>query len=63
MLFTIECICNSEMIPKHVTCSLGNPWHCLGALCSNHGHTNYAPFSLSASIRFHLPLWACRVGY
>jgi len=53
MLFTIERICNCEMIPKHVTCSLQNPWRCPGALCSN-----YAPFSLSASIRFHLPLWA-----
>jgi len=44
MLFTIECICNSEIIPKHVTRSLGNPWHCPGALCSNHTHTNHAPF-------------------
>jgi len=58
MLFTIERIYNSEMIPKHMTCSLENPWRCSGALCSNHTHTNYAPISLSASIRFRLPLWA-----
>jgi len=32
------------MIPKHVACSLENPWRCPGALCSNHTHTNYAPF-------------------
>jgi len=63
MLFMTECICNSEIFPKHVTCSLENPWRCPGALCSNHAHTNYAPFLLSASIRFHLRLWACRVGY
>jgi len=25
MLFTIEPICNSEMIPNHATCSLKNP--------------------------------------
>jgi len=53
LLFTIERICNCEMIPTHMTCSLKNPWRCPGVLCSNHTQTNYAPFSLSASIRFH----------
>jgi len=58
MLFTIERICNGETIPEHVTCSLKSPWRNPGALCNNHNQTKYAPFSLSASIRFHLPLWA-----
>jgi len=58
LLFTIERICNSEMIPKHITSSLKNPWRCHGVLCSNHTQTNYASFSLSASIRFHPSLWA-----
>ena len=56
MLFTTECICNCERIPKNVTCSLKNPWHGPGTLCNNHTQTNYAPFSLPASIRFYLPL-------
>jgi len=42
--------------------SLTQPWCAMqqsyDALCSNHTQTNYAPFSLSASIRFHLSLWA-----
>jgi len=58
LLFNIERICNCEMIPRHISCSLKNPWRCLGVLCSNHAQANYAPFSLSASICFHLPLWA-----
>jgi len=58
MLFTTERICNCERIPKDVTCSLKNPWRSPGALCSNHTQTNYAPFSLPASIRFYLPLSA-----
>jgi len=58
LLFATERICNCEMMTKHMTCSLKNPWRCPGVLCSNHAQTNYAPFSLSASIRFHLPLWA-----
>ena len=58
LLFATERICNCEMMTKHMTCSLKNPWRCPGVLCSNHAQTNYALFSLSASIRFHLPLWA-----
>ena len=53
-----ERIYNCEMIPEHMTCSLKNPWRCPGVLCSNHTQTNYAPFSLLASIRFHPPVWA-----
>jgi len=51
-----ERICNYAMIPKHMTRPPKNPWCSTGALCSNHTQTNYAPFSLSASIHFHLPL-------
>ena len=36
MLFTIEPICNCEMIPNHVTCYLKNPGCSPGVLCSNH---------------------------
>jgi len=54
----IELICKCEMIPKHMTCYLKNPWGCPGVLCSNHSQTNYSLFLLSASIRFQLPLWA-----
>ena len=57
-LFMIELICKCEMIPKHMTCYLKNPWGCPGVLCSNHSQTNYSLFLLSASIRFQLPLWA-----
>jgi len=55
-LFMWGRICNGAMIPKHVYCSLKNLWHTPGVLCSNHTQTSYAPFSLSASIRFPLPL-------
>jgi len=42
-----------------VTCSLKNLWRISGVLCRNHTQTYlYDPFSLSASVRFHLPLWA-----
>jgi len=61
ILFTIERICNCEMTPKHVTCFLKNPWRSPGVLCNNQTQSNYAPFSLSASFRFHLPL--SRGGY
>jgi len=57
MLFTIERICNCEMIPNHMTFSLKNPWRRSGVPSSNHTQTNYAPFLLSAPIFFHLPLW------
>jgi len=36
MSLTIERICNCEMIPKHVTCFLKNPWRSPAALWSNH---------------------------
>jgi len=39
MLFTIEPICICEMVSNHVTCSLKNPGHSPGALCSN--NSNY----------------------
>jgi len=54
MLFTIERICNCDMIPKHVTCSLKRPYRSPGALCINHTQINHARFSLSASIHFQL---------
>jgi len=44
MLFTIEPICNCEMIPNHVTCYLKNPWRSPGALCSNHIKPLMLPF-------------------
>jgi len=56
VLFTIEPVCNCEIIPNHVTCSLKNSGRSLGALCGNHTQTNYAPFLLSAYICFNLPL-------
>ena len=43
MLFTIEPICNCEMIPNHVTCSLKNPGRSPGALCSNHTKPTMLP--------------------
>jgi len=49
---------NSEMIPKHMMCSLENPWCCPGVQCSNHTQTNYAPFLRSAFNHFYLLLWA-----
>jgi len=56
VLFTIEPVCNCEMIANHVTCSLKNPGRSPGTLCSNHTQTNYAPYLLSAYICFNLPL-------
>ena len=44
MLFTIEPICNCEMIPNHATYSLKNPGRSPGALCSNHIKPTMLPF-------------------
>ena len=44
MLFTIEPICNFEMIPNHATCSLQHPERSPGALCSNHTKPTMLPF-------------------
>jgi len=42
MLFTFEHICNCEMIPKHVTCSLKNRWCSPGVLCRIHTKSTMA---------------------
>ena len=53
-----ECICNCEMIPQQETCSLKHPWRSCVCYLASIPKSNYAHLSLSASICFHLPLWA-----
>jgi len=39
MIFVSECICNCEIFPYHMPCSLKNPWRISGVLCSiNHAN-------------------------
>jgi len=57
VLFAIERICNCELIPNHATGSLKNPDAVLVRYAMQQPYqTNHAPFLLSASICFNLPL-------